>query len=149
MVEHRARQENGFGLVELLIAMTVISVGIFALVAGFSSGFGAINRASKTTTAGTLADQQMEEFRRGAWESVVSIGGAPITGPDGRTYWIESAVETTCPDEAAPTGTPPTCTLSDGVTSRPLKRAIVTVKEGSASGAVLITESTTFDRSTG
>jgi type II secretory pathway pseudopilin PulG len=149
VVEQRARQEDGFGLVELLIAMTIMSIGIFALVAGFSSGFGAINRASKTTTAGTLADQQMEEFRRGAWESVVSIAGAPITGPDGRTYWIESDVDLTCPDEAAPTGTPPTCTLSDGVTSRPLKRATVTVQEGSASGRGLITESTTFDRSTG
>ena len=134
---------------ELLIAMTVMSIGIVALVAGFSSGFGAINRASKATTAATLADQQMEEFRRGAWDAVVSIPGASITGPDGRTYWIESVVDVTCPDLAAPTGTPPTCTLSDGVMSRPLKRATVTVRQSSASGPGLITQSTTFDRSTG
>ena len=33
----RLRDEGGFGLIELLIAMTVMSIGIFALVAGFSS----------------------------------------------------------------------------------------------------------------
>ena len=34
----RIRDEAGFGLVELLIAMTIMSIGIFAVVAGFSSG---------------------------------------------------------------------------------------------------------------
>lgn len=145
----RLRAEAGIGLVELLVAMMVMSIGIFALVAGFSSGFGAINRASKTSTAGTLADQQMEEFRRGAWESVVSIAGTPVTGADGRSYWIESAVEPRCPDETAPVGTPPTCTLSGGIASRPVKRATITVREGSSTGKVLITSSSTFDQATG
>jgi hypothetical protein len=54
-----------------------------------------------------------------------------------------------CPDDTAPVGTPPACVLSDGVSSRLLKRVIVTVREGSASGAVLISESSTFDQSTG
>jgi len=154
-VPARVREEAGVGLVELLVAMTVMAIGIFALVAGFSSGFGAINRASKVSTAGTLADQQMEDFRRGAWESVASIAGTPITGADGRAYWIRSVVDSRCPDETAPVGTPPTCTLNDSppvvppVTSRPLKRATVTVREASATGSVLIVESSTFDRSTG
>ena len=145
----RVREETGMGLVELLIAMTVMSIGIFALVAGLSSGFGSINRASKTSTAGTLADQQMEQFRSGSWDSVASVAGATVTGPDGRSYWLESTVTVTCPDETAPVGSPPTCTLSDGVASRPLKRAVVTVNEGSASGKLLITETSTFDQSTG
>ena len=136
------------GLVELLVAMTVLSIGIFALVAGFSSGFGAINRASKTSTAGTLADQQMESFRHGAGESVVSIAGAAKTGADGRTYWIQTVVASKCPDETDPVGTPP-CTLSGGVTSRPVKRATVTVRDGSATAPLLITETSTFDQSTG
>ena len=137
------------GLVELLVAMTVLSIGIFALVAGFSSGFGAINRASKTSTAGTLADKQMESFRHGAGESVVSIAGAAKTGADGRTYWIQTVVASKCPDETDPVGTPPTCTLSGGVTSRPVKRATVTVRDGSATAPLLITETSTFDESTG
>jgi len=143
------RDEAGFGLVELLIAMTVMAIGIFALVAGFSSGFSAINGASKASTAGTLADQQMEAFRRTAWNSVATPIPNPvtITGPDGRTYWKETVVESKCPDETTPTG--PTCTLSDGVVSRPVKRATVTVRDGSSTAKVLIIESSTFDQSTG
>ena len=145
----RAREEHGISLVEVLVAMVVTSIGIFAIVAGFSSGFGAINRASKTSTAGTLADQQMEAFRRGAWESVDDVAGTTTTGPDGRTYWIASEMDFRCPDDTAPVGTPPACVLSDGVSSRLLKRVTVVVREGSASGAVLISESSTFDQSTG
>src|SRR5215210_4165113 len=55
--------EGGFGLVELLIAMTILSIGIMAIVAGFSAGFLAVNRASRTSTAGTIADRQMEAYR--------------------------------------------------------------------------------------
>ena len=56
--------------------MTVMSIGIVALVAGFSSGFGAINRASTDSTAGALADQQMEAFRRRRVRHSVAIHGA-------------------------------------------------------------------------
>ncbi len=141
--------EGGFGLVELLIAMTVMSIGIFALVAGFSSGLTTINRASKTSTAGTIADRRMETYRGGAYSTVVSIPGATTTGADGRTYWIVSDVASKCPDQTTPVGTPPSCTLSGGVTSRPVKLATVEVRDGSSTGKVLLTESSTFDQSTG
>ena len=145
----RVRDEGGFGLVELLIAMTVMVIGIFAVVAGFSSGLGAINRASKTTIAGTLADQQMETFRRGSHAAIVTIAGTTKVGADGRTYWIESVASSKCPDETTPTGTPPTCTLSGGVTSGPVKAVTITVRDGSSTAKVLITESSTFDPATG
>lgn len=59
----RAREEEGFGLVELLMAMTILSVGILAVVAGFSSGIVAIDRASRTSTATALADTRLELYR--------------------------------------------------------------------------------------
>jgi prepilin-type N-terminal cleavage/methylation domain-containing protein len=55
--------EGGFGLIELLIAMMIMAIGISAIVAGFSSGIIALDRASRTSTAGTLADRQMEAYR--------------------------------------------------------------------------------------
>jgi prepilin-type N-terminal cleavage/methylation domain-containing protein len=55
--------ESGFGLIELLIAMMIMAIGISAIVAGFSSGIIALDRASRTSTAGTLADRQMEAYR--------------------------------------------------------------------------------------
>ena len=63
-VSTRVREESGFGLVELLIAMTVMVVGITALVAGMSSGFVAVKRAADESTAAALADKQMEAYRR-------------------------------------------------------------------------------------
>ncbi len=59
----RLRRQQGFGLVELLIAMTVLSVGILAVVAGFSSGYVALNRATRVSSSSVLADAQMERFR--------------------------------------------------------------------------------------
>src|SRR3954447_19939 len=64
MVAPRLREQEGFGLVELLIAMTVMVIAITAIAAAFSSGLVALSRASRTSTAATLADKQMEAFRR-------------------------------------------------------------------------------------
>jgi type II secretory pathway pseudopilin PulG len=57
------REESGFGLVELLIAMTVMVVGITAIVAGLSSGIVAVKRAGDESTAAAVADAQMEAYR--------------------------------------------------------------------------------------
>jgi Tfp pilus assembly protein PilV len=50
-------------LVELLIAMMVLTVGILALVAAYSSGYLALNRATRVSSATLVADAQMERFR--------------------------------------------------------------------------------------
>ena len=68
----RLRAEEGMTLIELLIAMTIMSVGIAALVAGFSTGIVSITRANVTSTAGTLADKQMETFRQASYATVQS-----------------------------------------------------------------------------
>ncbi len=80
------RAEAGMTLVELLIAMVVMSLGITAIVAGFSSGIVTIVRATKASSAGALADQQMETLRG---LSFVSI--ATATSPRDATYSGDSA----------------------------------------------------------
>src|SRR5438874_5428911 len=59
----RLRNEKGFGLLELLMAMTMLSIGILALVAAFNSGTIALERAGRNATAAALADAQMERYR--------------------------------------------------------------------------------------
>ncbi len=59
----RLRREEGLGLVELLIAMMVLTVGILALVGAYSTGYVALNRATTVSSATMLADSQMERFR--------------------------------------------------------------------------------------
>jgi Tfp pilus assembly protein PilE len=69
-VKRVLRDEGGFGLVELLIAMTVLVVGIMALFAMFESGIRHTKRASTVTTAGALADAEMENFRAIRYDSI-------------------------------------------------------------------------------
>jgi type II secretory pathway pseudopilin PulG len=66
----RLRANEGFGLVELLIAMTVLNVALLALIASFSSGALALTRASKSATAASLADAQIELYRAMTYDSI-------------------------------------------------------------------------------
>lgn len=59
----RAREEEGFGLIELAIAMVVLNVGIFALIAAFQSGTLAVTRSAGVSNATVVADKTMEVFR--------------------------------------------------------------------------------------
>ncbi len=59
----RARDESGFGMLELLIAMVVLNVGLFALVGAFNASTVAIRRAGDKAAATAVADKQMEVYR--------------------------------------------------------------------------------------
>ena len=50
-------------MLELLMAMVMLNVGILAIVAAFSSGNSALARANLISTAGALANKQMEVYR--------------------------------------------------------------------------------------
>ena len=146
------RAEEGMTLIELLIAMAVMSIGIAALVAGFSSGIVSINRARTTSTAGTLADQQMELYRQASFTSLPTALQGPTTptGPDGQTYWMQVDGAWTCAlgtHSPGPPGTPGSCSSTPA--SRPVKVLTITVLDGSASAKLLFTETATFDSSTG
>jgi len=59
----RTRNEGGFLMLELLMAMTVMSIALTALVTVFSAGLITMRRASQQTTASFLADIQIETYR--------------------------------------------------------------------------------------
>ena len=162
-----AASEGGFGLIELLIAMTVMVIGITAIVAGFSSGMVALNRASRASTAATLADIQMEGYRRvkytdasfaptcsaGTSAATDCFASTTKTGPDGRSYRIDAAVRFDC---AVGTlgGTVPisvTCTAPPpAVPARPAKLVTIVVYDPSTTPVKeLFRESSTFDQATG
>ena len=69
----RARDESGFGMLELLMAMVMLNVGILAVVAAFSSGNAVLARASRISTASSLADKQMEVYRGLKYDNIVFI----------------------------------------------------------------------------
>jgi type IV pilus modification protein PilV len=128
----RFRQQEGFTLIELLIAMVVLTIGILALIAAYSSGYVALNRATRVSSARLVADQQMERFRAvqysaiklnttcgtsctedatftgdPAYSSASQVTGCTTTdstclptqtktGPDGKSYRLDTYVEYTC-----------------------------------------------------
>jgi type II secretory pathway pseudopilin PulG len=78
----RLRSERGFGLIELLMAMVMLNVGILAIVASYNAGIVSLNRASKLSTASTLADAQMELYRALTWSAIaLDPSTIPATAP--------------------------------------------------------------------
>ena len=59
----RLRSERGMGLIELLIAMTVLQIAIFAIFAMMQAGALAILRASRVSAATAMGEQQLELYR--------------------------------------------------------------------------------------
>jgi prepilin-type N-terminal cleavage/methylation domain-containing protein len=88
-VTDHARQQAGFGMIELVAAMAVMSVGILAVFAMFQSGMVQIKRASSVTTAAALADSEMEGYRAIKYESV-GLPDADVTAADS-IYKADSA----------------------------------------------------------
>jgi type II secretory pathway pseudopilin PulG len=62
-VMRRMRQEAGFGMLELLIALVILNVGLFALVGVFNASTASIGRARSLSAATAVADKQMELYR--------------------------------------------------------------------------------------
>lgn len=82
----RLRSEEGFGLLELMIAMTMLNVGILALVAAFNSGALAIQRASQVSTASTVAERQMELYRGLRYSSITLDSASKAAAQGNATY---------------------------------------------------------------
>ena len=92
----KVRSEEGFGLIEVLIAIVMLNIGILALVAAFQSGAVALRRASHISTASTLADQQMELYRGLAYNNI-GFDSGQIAGLD-NTYTCDSSLGASCPN---------------------------------------------------
>jgi Tfp pilus assembly protein PilV len=89
ILDAHARNEHGFGMIELLASMTVMLVGIFAVFAVFQAGIVQIRRASTTTTAAAIADSEMEKFRAIRYDSI-GLANSDVAAADS-TYTSDSA----------------------------------------------------------
>ncbi len=102
----KLREDEGFGLVELLIALLILTVGILALLSAFVSGAATLQRASRTATASTIADTQMELYRALTYGAIaLDSSTIPTTSP----YTTDSAYS----------GSQVTATCSGTVASNP------------------------------
>ena len=171
----RARAQDGFGLIELLMAMTILNIGLLAIVAAFNSGAVAIRRASRISTASALADSQMELYRALTYTSIALDTTA--LGTVDNTYKCDPALGSSCPSSTGSevtttctTPVPKECNPSRAVTGadrhryrvdtyvvqqsppsgRPLKLVTVVVRDDlNPTLRPYARESSTFDQSTG
>jgi len=92
MVRERLRCERGFGILELLMAMTMLNIGILALVAAFNSGAFALRRSGMSSTASALADQQIELYRVNTYSAILLDTTAEATARTNTTYNCDTAL---------------------------------------------------------
>jgi len=175
-VRVRLRSEAGFGLIELLMAMVMLNIGILAIVAAFNSSMFALRRAGQLSTAGALADSQMEQYRAVSY-SAIALDSTALGTVD-NTYKCDSALGASCPNSTSSEVTqscagsplPNECNPSRSLTGadhkpyrvdtyittstptngRSLKVVTVVVRNGNhISARPLARTSSTFDQSTG
>ena len=173
LVRKRLRvDQEGFGLIELLMAMIILNVGILAIVASFNGGIVTLNRASQVTTASVLADQQMELYRAIKWDSIrLASATIPGTAP----YTTDTAytcsgcsTQVTAPACAGPSY-PDECNASRQATGadnklyrvntyiveatatggRPAKRVTIVVRNEADQSKVYVRQASSFDKSPG
>jgi Tfp pilus assembly protein PilV len=101
-VHLRARDESGFGMLELLMAMVMLNVGILAIVAAFSSGNAALARASRVSTGGALANKQMEVYRGLTYNNIVFTTSEWTAALADSTYTGDTVYQTNMASPPAP-----------------------------------------------
>lgn len=136
----KLRSEDGIGLIELLIALLVLNIGIFATLGAFTSAATTLRRASHISTAAAIADQTVEGLRNSSYASIGSSVPTNATGADGLTYNVQVSL--------LKTGSQLNTGSYQG--SSQVKVVQVTVRDGAVggSGPVLVTNTSTFSRCT-
>jgi Tfp pilus assembly protein PilE len=167
------RQQGGFGLIELLMAITVLNIGILAVVAAFNSGIVTVRRSSMTATASVLADQQIELYRAVTYDQI-ALDTASLGSVD-NTYKCDSVLGSSCPNSTSSLVQVTCATVTDQCnpsrvvtgpdrhsyridtyilndhpqsTSRTLRKVTVVVRDGRTLSKTLARETSTFDCST-
>jgi type II secretory pathway pseudopilin PulG len=159
--------ERGIGLIELLMAMSILAIAISAQLAVFASSYASIGRASVKGTAVSLADKQMENYRTLPYSCVYLTAASGDTAYSGDSAYSASQITGS---SCSPYTTPATSatTASQTVTGpdsrsyrvdtymvsttptggRALKQVTVVVRAvtNGVVGSVLARQSSTFDQ---
>jgi type II secretory pathway pseudopilin PulG len=120
----RTRDEEGILMLELLMAMVVMSIALTALVMVFTTGLFTMRKATQTTTATFLADAQMETFRAMTSRDIgIDLGAGTVAALDSNykndaacaNGAVNCAANGVAATETGPTGAAPhTCTVING-----------------------------------
>jgi Tfp pilus assembly protein PilV len=117
---------GGFGLIELLIALTVLVVGILVTFGMFESSLIHLGRAAKVSTATSVGENVVENFRAVKYSAIGFDSATFATVTSNTTYTSDTACSATCAstcsgavcDGAPALGTTP---LVAGATYQPIQ----------------------------
>jgi len=70
---------RGFSLIEILIAVTILAVGLLGVAGMFSTAYVDVNAGGKTTMAVTAARQIVEDMRLLPFDNLVTLNGFNTT----------------------------------------------------------------------
>src|SRR6266567_2436992 len=97
-------------MLELLMAMVMLNVGILAIVGAFSSGNASLARANRVSTAGALANKQMEAYRGLKYENIVFITSEWNSAIADSVYTGDTVYQANMANPVAPKALVPTVT---------------------------------------
>ena len=123
-VAEMRRAEQGFSLVEAMVALTVLSVGVFGTMQVFLGTLRTTSVASARTHAASIASREIESMRAIPYAALGfgASSGAPATFDGAATVFVADAAAKT-----TPAGAPET---AEGV-SFSIARVVVWVSQGS------------------
>jgi Tfp pilus assembly protein PilV len=97
----RLRAESGQGLLELLIAITLLTVGVGALLTLVAAGFVSLQRSGESGTALTLAESQLELYRGVSYPYIRLSHTALGSVSAGSRYMTANSSDSTIPPGAS------------------------------------------------
>ena len=83
--------KKGFSLLELIIAIAVLSIGLVGILQIFPIGLRASQRAGMMTKASFLAQNKIEDVKLAGFEAITELPPKiPLSGKDGDLEWTIS-----------------------------------------------------------
>lgn len=79
------RRKEGFSLIEVLVALTILAVGLLALAVLQVTAIKGNAVASKWTVATEQAQDRLERFRHISWDNIVSSSPSGLDNSSGTT----------------------------------------------------------------
>jgi Tfp pilus assembly protein PilV len=120
----RVREEAGQGLVELLVAMAILTVGVGALLGLLGAGYLSLQRSEHNGTAVTLAENQLELYRGVSYPYIrLSTSALALVGA-GSPYMTANSSDSSIPPGSAASqvlDTSQACTAADTTLCAPVQ----------------------------